>query len=336
MIESNEANDRSRRVPRVGLGMPVFNGERYVAEAIESILSQTFEDFELVILDNASTDGTEQICRSYAAKDERIQFIRNRENLGIIHNFNSVFKLTSGEYFKWTAYDDVCSPNFLLRCTQVLESDPSIVLAYPHIVNINERGERVEFEQDIPNINSAEGMFSGDPVKRFRAWMRNLGFTEPLYGLIRANALMKTPLHAFHFIGDHILLAELCLYGRFYEIREDLFFRRVHGAMTTARVPTLRQKVDYIDVGPQARMGPYWWRIIRPYPRRVWWHLQSVRRAPLTHRDRTLCYAEVIRASATWVVRKAANAVTDVRNDLGLPVSSAGAYDRGRLPTPRP
>jgi glycosyltransferase involved in cell wall biosynthesis len=318
-MRASHANDkvgRDRLRPRVGLGMPVYNGERYILETIESILAQTFDDFELLILDNASTDGTGEICRDFEAKDERIRYIRNRENYGIVSNFNSVFKLSSGEYFKWASYDDVCGPDFLLRCTQVLDSDPSIVLSYPQIVNIDERGLRVEYPQDIPDVNSPDGMFSDDPVTRFRTWMRNLGFTEPLYGLIRADVLAKTPLHAHHFIGDHIVLSELCLHGKFYEIREDLFFRRVHDAMTTARVPTLRKRVDNLDVGPQARMGPYWWRLVRPYPRRVWWHLQGVRRAPLSHRERALCYGEVVRAAAAWVVRKTASAVTATRDGL--------------------
>src|SRR6266536_1939108 len=86
---------------RVSIGLPVFNGERFVAEAIDSILAQTFEDFELIISDNASTDGTEEICRCYAEKDERIRFVRNRENYGAAFNFNQTFHLSSGGYFKW-------------------------------------------------------------------------------------------------------------------------------------------------------------------------------------------------------------------------------------------
>ena len=87
------------RPPKVSVGLPVFNGKRFVAEAIESILAQTFDDLELVISDNASTDGTEEICRAYAEKDERVRYVLNSENLGAAYNYNQTFHLSSGTYF---------------------------------------------------------------------------------------------------------------------------------------------------------------------------------------------------------------------------------------------
>ena len=96
--------------PRVSVGIPVFNGERFLAETIESILAQTFKDFEIVISDNASTDRTEEICRSYAARDPRIRYNRNDTNRGAAWNHNRVFELARGEYFKWQSHDDFCAP----------------------------------------------------------------------------------------------------------------------------------------------------------------------------------------------------------------------------------
>ena len=107
--------------PRVSIGMPVFNGENYLAEALDSLLTQTFSDFELIISDNASTDKTEEICRAYAVRDQRIRYFRNQENLGASRNYNRVFELSSGEYFKWAAHDDLCAPEFLGRCVDVLD-----------------------------------------------------------------------------------------------------------------------------------------------------------------------------------------------------------------------
>src|SRR3990172_11630910 len=114
--------------PKVSVGMPVYNAERYLEEALASILAQSFDDFELVISDNASTDRTAEICRAYADKDERIRYFRMRQNYGVIDNFNSVFRLSGGEYFKWAASDDVCERDYLRKAVDVLDRDPSIVL----------------------------------------------------------------------------------------------------------------------------------------------------------------------------------------------------------------
>ena len=99
--------------PRVSIGLPVYNGENFLEFALDSILGQTFQDFELIISDNASTDATESICRRYAAKDSRIRYYRNPNNQGAAQNYNRVFALARGEYFKWAAHDDVCKPNYL-------------------------------------------------------------------------------------------------------------------------------------------------------------------------------------------------------------------------------
>jgi len=310
--------------------MPVYNGERFIEEAIESILAQSFEDFELVILDNASTDRTEDICKRFSASDSRVRYLRNRSNYGIVNNFNSVFRLSSGEFFKWASSDDICAPDFLKRCVEILDGDRSVVLAYPRHIDIDEDGRRVAANQLLPDIdmNSQEGSFSTDPLKRFRVVMRHLGFTEQLYGLMRTDALAKTGLHAQHFNGDHILLAELCLHGRFFEIREDLFFRRVHAAMTTARVPTLRLRVANVDVSPQDNTGFLWWRLLRPYPRRLWWHALGVGRAPLTRRQRMLCYAEVARTAVVWAGRRSAEVVGSSRRAHQSNLPAAGGSTR--------
>src|SRR5262249_36899823 len=127
--------------PRVSIGMPVYHGEPFLKEALDSILAQTYSDFELIISDNASTDRTQEICTAYAAKDKRIQYSRNDKNLGAAKNYNRVFELSSGEYFKWAAHDDICAPDFLVRCITVLDQDPSVVLCYPREIGIDEQGK---------------------------------------------------------------------------------------------------------------------------------------------------------------------------------------------------
>ena len=111
-------------MPRVSIGIPVYNGGRFIKEAIDSILAQTFEDFELILSDNASTDETEEICKEYATLDRRIRYYRNEENLGAAKNYNRVFELSNGEYFKWASHDDLCAPEYLERCIAALCPPP--------------------------------------------------------------------------------------------------------------------------------------------------------------------------------------------------------------------
>ena len=96
--------------PRVSIGLPVYNGDNYLAETLDSILAQTFTDFELIISDNGSTDRTEAICRRYAAQDHRVRYVRNPSNLGAARNYKRAFELARGEYFKWNGHDDPLAP----------------------------------------------------------------------------------------------------------------------------------------------------------------------------------------------------------------------------------
>src|SRR5262245_34908562 len=119
------------RKPRVSIGLPVYNGQQFLEETLNSILAQTYTDFELIISDNASTDRTSEIARAYVAKDARVRYHRNENNLGVAGNYNGVFSLASGEYFKWAPADDTCLPNYLARCVEILDLDSTVVLAYP-------------------------------------------------------------------------------------------------------------------------------------------------------------------------------------------------------------
>src|SRR5262252_3377793 len=116
--------------PTVSVGLPVYNGERYLEESIDSILAQTYTDFELIISDNASTDRTECICRRYAAADARVRYYRNERNIGGYPNHSRVFSLARGRYFRFAAHDDVCDRQLLARCVEALELHPEAVLSY--------------------------------------------------------------------------------------------------------------------------------------------------------------------------------------------------------------
>ena len=125
-------------VPKVSIGLPVYNGERFLARAIDSHLAQTFTDFELVITDNCSTDATEQIGREYAEKDPRVRYLRNEENLGAVGNFQRAFEETSGPYFRWAAHDDFLEPEYLERTVGVLDREPAAAIVFTGMTIMDE------------------------------------------------------------------------------------------------------------------------------------------------------------------------------------------------------
>jgi glycosyltransferase involved in cell wall biosynthesis len=292
--------------PRVSLGMPVFNAERYLEEALESLLGQSFDDFELVISDNASTDKTGDICRAYMAKDERIKYFCMRQNYGLIDNFNNVFRLSNGEYFKWAASDDVCNRDYLLRAVQALDDDPSTVLVWAKTVGIDERGQRVPLPYQVSDMNSAESVFSPDPTVRFRRLMRNIWWGSPLYGVIRARTLAETRwVYPRHMSGDHILLTELSLRGRFYELPEEMFFLRVHEGMTSWQHRSLIDRVKLVNQRDPGRGPIGWWRLFRHYPERLYLYMLIIRNAPIALQQKGICQLEVFRALVSWVALRA-------------------------------
>ena len=220
--EYNNVNKNSTfENQRLSIGMPVYNGENYLEEALDSILAQTYTDFELIISDNAFTDNTPQICHNYAEKDGRIRYYRTESKLSATQNFIRAFNLSRGELFKWAAHDDVLAPDFLLRCINVLDKDPSIILCHSNTGRIDENGKLVGSYDYSNRINSWK------PHERFETLVRDRHNAWVLiFGVIRSNILRKTPLFGYYVAADRVLLAELGLIGRMYKITEYLFFRR--------------------------------------------------------------------------------------------------------------
>ncbi|HUZ34080.1 MAG TPA: glycosyltransferase family 2 protein [Xanthobacteraceae bacterium] len=226
---------------RVALGIPVYNGEAYLAEAVESILGQSCGDFELLISDNASTDGTEEICRRYARQDGRVRYVRQASNIGAVRNFNWLIEHSGDtEFFKWAAHDDVLAPGFLAACVTALDADPSVVLAMPATVLVDEDGSPLPFSPERGGMIDASGMCwpampernsdvaSSDAVARFVAIVMHTNMNVENFGVIRRSALKRiAPLGNF-LASDKIFLAELTQQGRFWQGHEPLFLRRCH------------------------------------------------------------------------------------------------------------
>jgi glycosyltransferase involved in cell wall biosynthesis len=206
----------------VSVGIPVYNGERFLPECLDALRGQVYTEIELIISDNASTDRTEEICRDYASQDKRIRYFRNETNLGVYKNFNRVFQLSTGEYFKWASADDVCDRDLVARCLDILQHDAATVLAYPKTRFIDETGKLLDVTDPGWNLQSDL------PQDRFRYVLFAGHWTNVIYGVVRSNILAKTRLFPIYNSGDYRLLGELSLTGKFVETPDSLLSRRVH------------------------------------------------------------------------------------------------------------
>ncbi|WP_306132219.1 glycosyltransferase family 2 protein [Roseivivax marinus] len=219
--------------PVLSIGLPVCNGAQYLREAIDSILSQTWDDFELIISDNASEDETADICAAYAEQDPRVRLIRQPRNLGAAPNYNLLVDEARGRYFKWAAHDDNLRPRFLEACIDALEANPQAVLAYPRTDVIDGAGRVIGPFDDGLDLR---GETAEDRLVAYlrRNFMRQRGLCNPIFGVIRTDELRRTKLIQDFLASDLILLAHLSLLGQFAEIPETLFDRRVHAGISTA------------------------------------------------------------------------------------------------------
>jgi glycosyltransferase involved in cell wall biosynthesis len=249
--------------PKISVGMPVFNGENYIEQAINSILAQTYTDFELIISDNASNDRTKDICRCYAKKDSRIRYYCSDTNIGAARNFNRTVELAKGEFFKWAAHDDTLAPEYLKRCLEVLEQDESLILSFPKTILVNHCGDMVsKYEVNMSNISSER------PEARFRDLILVNHWCYGVFGLFRKSVLDATNLLASFPGSDRTFMAELGLAGRFYEIPEYLFYSRDHPERSI-RNGTIHSRAGWWDtknanqkVFPQCRQFVELFRIV--------------------------------------------------------------------------
>jgi len=285
----SSTNEASR--PRVSIGVPVYNGGDYLAEAFESLLDQHFSDFELIVSDNASTDDTEKICREFASRDPRIRYERLPENLGAAANYNRTVALARGEYFKWASHDDRLAPTFLDRCVETLSAASSdTVLCYPRTILIDARGAVIGEHPDRMDLTE------GRPSSRFRHFMNRWGMCNPIFGLIRLDVLRRTALIGSFVSSDVVLLAELALLGKFVEIPEPLFFRRIHEASSRQGALTPEEVVRWFD--PKGSAGSDW---VSPRNRVALRAVSTAAHAPIPLLERIRA---VSLGTVTWMARR--------------------------------
>jgi glycosyltransferase involved in cell wall biosynthesis len=277
--------------PRVSVGMPVYNGAKYLESAIDSLLAQTFTDFELIISDNASTDRTQAICERYAAADRRVRYYRNDRNMGASWNFNRVYALSRAPYFKQAAHDDLCAPTFLERCVEVLDRDPSVVMAYPSTTLIDGDGKELERFKGTLDLQHDR------PSQRFQAYHHSFGdwsICHPIFGVMRVAPVAKREILPAYIASDMVFLCELALHGKIHEVPEYLFSLRWHaGASTVANKP-YSQRALWFDPKLAGSV-----QIPLTYYRWLFEYTGMISRVKMNPYERLRCYQQMPR----WIYR---------------------------------
>jgi glycosyltransferase involved in cell wall biosynthesis len=281
--------------PLLSIGLPVYNGERYLRDALDSLISQTFTDFELFISDNSSTDNTPAICQEYARRDARVIYQKNKENIGASRNFNQVFEMCSGKYFKWAAHDDILDPEFLQKCIDVLESDPTVILCYSKATLLNDEGVfKGPYDYQM-------NLTAPTPHERFHDLIMVKHFCISVFGVIRREYLAKTNLIDTFVGSDRSLLAELGLWGKHVEVPEYLFHRRDHRE-TSTKAFTQYDRLGWFDPSKRGKLYLPYWRIGLEY-------FKSVRRVPLPFSEKVRSYLIVIK----WFFNRYRALIEDIK-----------------------
>ena len=288
-------------VPRVSVGVPVYNGERFLEVALASLAAQTLREVEIIVLDNASTDGTAEIATAYARRDGRFRYQRHATNIGAVPNYNALVGLARAPLFKWHAADDRLEAIFLERCVAVLDEDPGLVLATSRLELFDESGRPLapdhegrylvtpdgERVPDRPSIGHlVEGPSAAGRFRNVLHSMFGIQISTYTYGVIRTEVLRRTNLEGAYPGGDKVLLAELALHGPFREIPDVLWNCRIHpnhlGALPPAELEHRLRRP-----GRRPRVGTMRLDQLRGYA-------GAIRRAPIDTRERLRCLRALI------------------------------------------
>ena len=269
-------------MPKVSIAVPTYNCEKFIGQSLDSLLGQTFGDFELVISDNASTDGTEEICRRYESMDKRVRYVRRTENIGGPGNFRYVFGLCTGQYHKWSTADDYWHKSFLQEAVEVLDKKPEVVLCYPKTRLIDAAGNKMEDYQDNLDLKAES------PRTRMLDLYERIGLCNAHLGLIRREAMLKTRLIAGHKASDVDFLGEMAMLGKFELLPEVRFFRRFHPASSSWARTDNKHQAAYYAPNAKAMSGVDSWK-------RFGFQFGMIGRSPLSFADKAALYTDVMR-----------------------------------------
>lgn len=208
-------------MPLVSIGLPVYNGAETIERAVNTLLTQTYTNFEIIISDNGSTDETLKILNKLQRIDSRIKVFKNETNKGSIWNFTKVFQESTGEYFMWASHDDHHEVGFIAACVKAMEDNEEAVLCAPNMQMISQDSEEVIWISEMHSFMDKRSLCG-----RYRETLRNFPAVS-IYGLYRLSSLAQTHLFPKVIGGDLLLIQELSLLGTFIGVPEVLFTR--HG-----------------------------------------------------------------------------------------------------------
>jgi len=210
--------------PLVSIGLPVYNGEQFLKQTLDSLLGQTYENLELIISDNASTDGTGEICREYARRDRRVRYHRNGVNCGAVANMNAVFAFTSGDYFMWASDEDYWAPAYVSSCMDVLVNSDKIVLTGTWSTFVDAETEETIFTD---KGFSTVGLSASDSFKLHKLTIHGGSYVAAIFHGIYKRSFLSSVMPAWNLhLTDQLLLARLCFLGEFYVVPELLMMKR--------------------------------------------------------------------------------------------------------------
>lgn len=288
--------------PRISLGLPVWNGEAYVQACLQNMQEQTFDDFELIVADNCSTDRTFEIVQDIAASDRRIRCYRQPENLGAAPNYNDVFQRAEAPYFKWLAHDDLCAPTYLETMYKVLETRPEVVLAHARSRLIDADGEAlvdddvhafIDWAGTLRSAYPAPDRATGDtPSDRFKSIVLHTTRAFDIFGLLRTDVVARSQLHASYYGSDIMLLAEFALYGKFYEHPEVMFYKREFAGQSRS-IKTKQARDKWIN--PKTKIHNS-----LAFGRRTRSMLAAINHAPISLGEKAKCYGLVV-GNVNWL-----------------------------------
>jgi glycosyltransferase involved in cell wall biosynthesis len=289
--------------PRLSIGLPVYNGERYLAESLDALLGQSYTDYELIISDNASTDATAEICRRYQSMDSRIRYFRQQRNIGAAPNHHFVFQEASGELFKWAAADDLYARDLLERCVAALDEHPNVVLAHSWTAAVDSSGnvtQTLEYPLRTDSVSAPERFAS----TLFGTGENDHGLirSDDQYGVMRSEMLRKVAPQGSFYHSDRVIMTEVVLHGPFYQVPQWLYFRRDHADRPQHASPTVRGWCSNLDPRRSNRFIHPTARLLAEF---LWGYVAAIRRAPLSASERRECYRHL----AHWITSHASPAV---------------------------
>jgi polysaccharide pyruvyl transferase WcaK-like protein/glycosyltransferase involved in cell wall biosynthesis len=270
--------------PTASIGMPIYNSQRHLRQALDAVLGQTFSDFELIISDNGSTDATADICNEYAARDRRIRYIRQKKNIGAPRNWNAVLVEAKGKYFKWASGNDYCAPEALALSVERMEREPDIALCYGRTDLVDNDGNSLGLYQGDLDVGDAR------PSDRFRRILKDMALNNAQQGLIRTDVIKRTGLDRLYPGGDIPLMAEIVLYGRMILLPQVLLYRR----FTPGTVMAMRSPAEVTLIyNPEAKRPA---KLLRSHFH--WDNFVSIIRAPIGYAEKARAWGFAMRYAA--------------------------------------